>query len=483
MRIYNFIKNNSVLFIVPTLAFILLLFATRFFIGITPDSMMYISASKSLIDTGELRSIYDGLPLQYMTHYPPGLPIFISAFSYITNNLYDAARLINALSLFAFIYSVGFVSKKYLSTTYIVILQLLLTLNLSLFTIYEMLWTEPLYIYLSFIAIYTLYKFANNKNIRWLIASAIIMSVSMLVRYSAASLIIASAIYLFIVLRKESLFIRVKYTFIHGAIASSSFVYWTIRNIILVDNPTDRSFAFHPMPLSYYQDLLTTTTTNFIGLSIIDLGYIASYIIGVIILLSIAYYSYNILKSKTADIKFILILFPLVFLVFLAISNTFFDFTPLYFRILVPVYILITISIFYSIFGNSNFNKKYKIAIIVIAFILFGGKFVPHIINISEGKELSSSKLMNSDLKAEVSAVDDNIKIYSNEIDRLYLINDGRKGDWLRNIDNNTDNEFLIMYFYIGRNYSSEIFDRYNYTRELISKSQDVIIYKYKLME
>ena len=67
---------------------------------------------------------------------------------------------------------------------------------------------------------------------------------------------------------------------------------------------------------------------------------------------------------------------------------------------MVPVYILITISIFYSIFGNSNFNKKYKIAIIVIAFILFGGKFVPHIINISEGKELSSSKLMNSEIKA-----------------------------------------------------------------------------------
>ncbi len=65
--------STAYFFVVPILAFFFLVFISRFGIGITPDSMIYISAAQLFVDTGEFKSILDGIPLQYMTHYPPGM--------------------------------------------------------------------------------------------------------------------------------------------------------------------------------------------------------------------------------------------------------------------------------------------------------------------------------------------------------------------------------------------------------------------------
>jgi len=479
MVINKELKSSLYLAIVPILAFVALVFTTRFFIGISPDSIMYVSAAQSFIDTGELRSIFDGLPLQYMTHYPPGLSLFISFFSLFTSNLYDAARLLNAISIFALLFSVGLITRKYLSTSYIISLQALLMLNLSLFSIYQMLWTEPIYIILSIFSLVTLNLFVNTKNIKYLLITSVLLSTSVFVRYIGVSLIITSVIYIWIALKNEKSIERIKYIFILGFISSSSFLYWTIRNYILVANPTDRHFSFHPMTMEYYEEWLTSTTTFFIGLTSNQLGDVLSYIIGAIIIIALLYYSMQVFRKSSLELNYIFILYPTVYLAFLFISNTFFDFTPLYYRTLSPVYIFFTISIFTFIWGNAKLKKILKLSLITIFLLLYGSRFTINLVKYNDGKGLSSKAYMIPNTISELEKLNSETKVYTNEAERLYLLTNGRLAEHLRNIQGASEDEFIIVYFYNGRHFDSGILSQQGYSSELIVKTDDLIIQKY----
>ena len=97
-NIYERIENGNhhVLFAaVPLILFFCLYYVTRFGIGITPDSTFYISAARSIAQTGEIRSIWAGTKMEYLTHYPPCYPIVIFLFNLIVENSYEAVRVLN----------------------------------------------------------------------------------------------------------------------------------------------------------------------------------------------------------------------------------------------------------------------------------------------------------------------------------------------------------------------------------------------------
>ena len=63
--------------VVPVFAFMFVTYATRYFVGISPDSTFYISAAESIRHTGEIRRIFEGSKWAYMTHYPPGYSLIL----------------------------------------------------------------------------------------------------------------------------------------------------------------------------------------------------------------------------------------------------------------------------------------------------------------------------------------------------------------------------------------------------------------------
>ena len=261
------LSAKYLIFIIPTIAFIVLVFTTRFNIGISPDSIRYISAAQFINEFGELRSIHKGLPLEYMTHFPPVVSIMLWLINFFTNNLYDAFVLLNAVSIFAFLLSIALVYKTKLNTISLVVLQLLVMINMEFFALYEMAWSEPLFIVLSFVGLYYLNLFVNKLNTKHLIISALIISVATITRYVGIFLIASSVLYLWLLLRHNKIWYTLKQIFIFGIISSSGFLYWMLRNIILSNNATNREISFHLMSIDYYKEWLLTTSNYFTGFS------------------------------------------------------------------------------------------------------------------------------------------------------------------------------------------------------------------------
>jgi len=474
--------STAYFFVVPILAFFFLVFISRFGIGITPDSMIYISAAQLFVDTGEFKSILDGIPLQYMTHYPPGMSIGLTVFNAFTNDFYNSFRLLNALSLYGFLLAVALVFRSYISTLSIITLQLLILVNLSFFDIYEMAWTEPLYILLSFLALYTLNLFVNKLSIKWLIISSILISFSILIRYIGISLIITAVVYIWITLSKERVFTRIKYIIILGLLSSTSFVYWSIRNILLVNSSTGRDVSFHPMPLQYYQEWLTTTSKFTTSLSVNDLGLIASYIIGALIIILSLIYSAKVLIKVNKSFDYLLILYPITYFIFLFTSNTFYDHTPLYYRIISPVYILFAISLYISFVKNENIKNKTKVITISILIVLHIAKFGMHLIKTDDSKEYNSKEYVIEDTVEKLKHIDKSILTYVNDPDRYYLLTDGAVADWLKNIEGVKVKDFYVVSFYNGRKQNTDKLNKELYKITTIYNTKDVLVQRWTLL-
>jgi hypothetical protein len=97
----------------------------------------------------------------------------------------------------------------------------------------------------------------------------------------------------------------------------------------------------------------------------------------------------------------------------------------------------------------------------------------------NDGKGLSSKTHMIPNTISELEKLNSETKIYTNEAERLYLLTNGRLAEHLRNIQGVSDYKFIIVYFYNGRHFDSEILSQQGYSSELIVKTNDLIIKKY----
>jgi len=199
----------AIIFIIPIISAILVLVATRFNIGISPDSTYYISAAQSIIEQGEIRSIFEGSQRLFLTHFPPGYPIILSATNFFTTNIYEATRFSNAFFMFTLLLTVGLITYKYIPLIPTLLIQILLVTNYEIFILYRMAWSEPSYLFFSLIGLYTLHLFVKTKNITWLFFSGLIISTAVAIRYLGVTLIFTSVIYLWYALSNTTILYRI----------------------------------------------------------------------------------------------------------------------------------------------------------------------------------------------------------------------------------------------------------------------------------
>jgi len=471
--------SKYILFLVPTISFIIVIYTTRFGIGISPDSMRYISAAESFRDIGELRSIHKGLPLEYMTHFPPVISILLWFINVFSNNIYEAFRILNAISIFTFLLFISVAYKSKLNIFKLIILQLLVMVNLEFFALYEMAWSEPLFISLSFVGLYYLNLFINNLKFKYLIISAVIISVASITRYVGLFLITSSVIYLWLSLRNKNILFAIKQIVFFGFVSSFGFVYWMVRNMILSDSATNRELSIHFMTMDYYKEWLLSTANYFTGLSSSEIGINISYVFGAIIILALIVFSIKKLSNISKGIDYLLVLFSAVYFVLLFVSNTFYDFTPLYYRTLSPIYVLFSIS-FYAILLQGKFKfTKLGLVVISLLMLVYGAKFAVHTLRVNDGKELSSKAYVIPSSIDALNSLEKETKIYTNEGDRIYYLADGRLSDLLIDVRVAEEDSFYIVYFYNGRPDYFGIIDSIKPYCEQVISTDDLIIMKH----
>jgi 4-amino-4-deoxy-L-arabinose transferase-like glycosyltransferase len=230
----------------------LVLYATPEGLGLSDDSIAYVAGARSILSGGGYREAYlasNG----YVTHFPPVFSITLAFIGLSGMDPLRAARFLVAFLFGANIFLSGIIGWRMTKSQLAgIALALLFLVNDSLFNVHVVAMSEPLYIFFTLAAFLTFAFFFNTKDTKdtkgewkWLVATGVLTSLAYLTRYAGLALFATFLIALILLqdnwkkrLTSAGIFIA---SFLPLALA------WSIRNKLVTDNATNRTFVYHPL--------------------------------------------------------------------------------------------------------------------------------------------------------------------------------------------------------------------------------------------
>ena len=361
-------KNSWILLaylgLIGIAGFILVLrLTTPYGVGVSPDSATYIGGARNLLAGRGF--FFNGSPI---THFPPLYPLFLSAVGLLDNNLLHAARFLSAI-LFAI--NLGLVAlvvylaagRNFLITTFAV---LFFASSEPVLELHLWAWSEPLFITFSLACILLLSLYVIKPIWSWLIASALCLGFALITRYIGGAFLPAALVLVFVGGAGQKLARRVRDSLIWLGLACAPLIILSIRNTLMIGTATDRSFAIHPMSLSYYVPRIFTymvafiipiTLPNWAQPTIFAL--VAVTLLALFIILFKRPLRDTHWRSMGLVVSVSCLLFSVCYFVLLFISISFLDAkTTLDWRLLSPGFVLLTVAAFSAVWTISQSLKK-----------------------------------------------------------------------------------------------------------------------------
>jgi hypothetical protein len=152
-------------------------------IGISPDSIVYVSAARNLVENGRLLG-YNNFPV---VDFPSFYPIFLASIKFITHvDPVVAGPYLNGFLFAAVVYISSMIINKFVnhSLGYKCIVLLCIVVAPSLQEVYSMLWSESLFILLSLLLILALHRYFKTHTLSSLLIVALIVAVACVTRYA-----------------------------------------------------------------------------------------------------------------------------------------------------------------------------------------------------------------------------------------------------------------------------------------------------------
>jgi hypothetical protein len=305
-------------------------------IGLSPDSIVYISTARSVVHGGGFTE-FEGIPI---TDFPMGYPAFLSIILFITKtDLVQSGHIINMFLYFCLIYlSGGIINHISTRNKWVKIPFLfLIVFSPALLSIFTMLWSETLFLVMILLFFVALHQYGNQKTILTLIVVALIAGLSCVVRYAGVTLVGAGGL-MILLDRKLLIPKKIGHLFLFGSIGISFLVANLYRNYLVTGMLTgDREKSL----TSLFQNIenYASVVTNFFYLNsfpvffviIIGVSFLIFYIFSHIIHIAKTnrYYNYwNICAS-----------FFIVYSLFMILSATLSRYETLNIRLLSPLYL------------------------------------------------------------------------------------------------------------------------------------------------
>ncbi len=346
--------------VVGCLRYIFLLLVTPNTPGVNPDSTVYIGGANSLY-TGHGYSLF-GNPI---THYPP-LYSFILAFgSFFANNLLFTTRVLNATFFGLNIALAGVIvhfstGQRLLITSFAL---LLFVVFVPVQFIHSWAWSEPVLLSCTFGSITFLTRYLTKPVISDLIISAIFLGLASISRYIGAAFLPAALVIIFWSGKDYQINQKIKHSLIYALITCLPLFFFIVRNMVVSDSATNRSFAIHPVSQfviktinAIFQFFIPTTLPTIIRL--IFLGVLITLLIPPILIYrkqSPIVFNWH---SENFAIPIICLVFCFSYFFFLFISISFFDAaTPIDLRIVSPCLLIFAVG-FFSLMCNVSQNLK-----------------------------------------------------------------------------------------------------------------------------
>lgn len=365
MKLNSYLKNIDSVIAAAIGYYAIYLFTKYNGIGISPDSIMYTSAARSLHNHGTLTTFNGHAIVDFPIFYPVflGLTFFISGVDPVV-----AGPVIDGL-LFAGVILISGLLMQHFAAKSIIYKWLVLgaiILSPALLQIYTYLWSETLFIFLVFAFFITFSQYLKTHTYITLVVAALVAGISCITRYAGITVIGTGCLLLLI----ESAFTykeRWKRIFTFGAISCSLLIANLVRNRLMTGTgtgPREASVTGFWQNMIYFGGTIVDWVTIPSEADSVALAVGIFTIVGLMIALW-----FHTFRKNLNNYLVIAIAFSLIYGLFIVISSTFSRYERINDRLLAPMYIpMIWALTWWIIHMPKRWGPKIKLPI----YILFG---------------------------------------------------------------------------------------------------------------
>jgi 4-amino-4-deoxy-L-arabinose transferase-like glycosyltransferase len=358
-------------FIISVFAFFVALWSLSRGIGVSPDSIEYITTARNLLSGKGFQSLNGEL-----VHFPPLYPLLLAFVGIFVKDLLLAAR---ALTCFLFFLCAFFVAVASYGATkksaVAGLCSLLIFISSSaMATIFTRAWSEPPFLLFSFSAYILLSLFAAKRKKWLLIFSSVCLGLAMTTRYTGISLV-PPMIVVLLLRRDRRPMEKIADCALLLAIGCLPLATWLLKNYNVVHTSTGRSLALHLIGMKNIIQFAGTLANfilpigipAFLKMSILVLG-------GGLMVVGFLNAVKTRIQSWKTDFGFVTLLstalFSVTYVIFLFASISVFDAsTPLDFRILSPLFFFLMFFI-PSLIWKGNRITKSSFALLILPLLL-----------------------------------------------------------------------------------------------------------------
>jgi Dolichyl-phosphate-mannose-protein mannosyltransferase len=321
-----------------------LLHSSPWGLGLSPDSVVYIGAARSLLAGHGFSLPGESALFSPITHYPPLYSSLLAVIGTLAADPLDGAKWLNGAAFSTNIYVAGFLLFAVLGSWQLALLGSLFTLTaFPLVQAHTMAWSEAMFIMLELLSLLLLLRYLEKPRTRSLLLASAVAGLSLLCRYAGFALVASGILgILFLGAReqREKLIDAGVFT----GIAVLPTAVWAARNWYLGDNSFNRTVAFHPIGLEKIFDIPAVLAGWFtFGPLTYDIGVI----LWLVLLIAGFVLPFGYLRKanftnlrRTDTLLFLMLIVVVSYLAMMALSLTFLDAQiPVDSRTLSPIYV------------------------------------------------------------------------------------------------------------------------------------------------
>jgi hypothetical protein len=232
-----------------------LLHSSPWGLGLSPDSVVYIGAARSLLAGHGFSLPAESALSSPITHYPPLYSSLLAVTGIIGADALAGAIWLNVALFSINIYFSGFLLFAALGSWQLALLGSLFTLTaFPLVQAHAMAWSEALFIMLELLSLLLLLQYLKKPRRRNLLLASALSGVSVLSRYAGFALVASGLIgILFLGAREQRN--KLADALVFAGIAVLPAALWSARNWHVSGNLFNRAVSFHPTGLDRVFDI------------------------------------------------------------------------------------------------------------------------------------------------------------------------------------------------------------------------------------
>ena len=218
-------------------------------LGLSPDSVVYIGAARSLLAGHGFSLPAESALFSPITHYPPLYSSLLAVTGVVAADPLDGAIWLNVAAFTINIYLSGFLLFAALGSWQLALLGSLFTVTgFSLVQAHTMAWSEALFIMLELLSLLLLLRYLEKPRKQILLIASTVAGLSVLCRYAGFALVASGLTGILFLGARER---RDKLTdaLVFVGIAVLPVAFWGARNWHLGGNAFNRTVSFHPTGL------------------------------------------------------------------------------------------------------------------------------------------------------------------------------------------------------------------------------------------